>query len=632
LEAACGRGDQAACTAVGYQVASQSAFPPDLPRAFDLWRRGCEVGHLPACIPYGEVLLTGYAPNDSLRYVASARAAEAIAPHRWKARRVLSRACDGGQARACDILGLALIEKKLKHEDACRLFARACRAGDSGGCWDQVRSCHRQVAVTLAEESRPGGPRPRTTGDFRAAAFAVDARGALLVEEAAAAGPSRVARVDVSGRLTWLGAVPSGLWRIADCPDGQTAWLTDGRRLFHLAGANGPRPVALPASALPAEAAPPELTACLADGSVVVARAISAAVTDEDYRRHVERHPGLLDVSEVATLQSLGLSVHPITGPREVEQARALATRLASDLRAGKDWAEAVRQAKESWYWVDELASPFWPAKTPTAGAPPPEVFSLAPGQIVGPLEQLEPAPQGRLNRWKGAFTIWRMVSHTPARAPAPEKVVAQAKAELRARIVELLVVTPSGAIERQRLPVISTSRVGDDGQVGPLVPLADGGFALLGVNRGIWSARQWTTDAPLLTAVGDGSVLDAVRDGARVAVLTDAGVRVFDLAGNLQAEAPPSRVAYGAFYPRRIGVADAGGFLLVSPDLQKVDVLALDADLAIRWVDTLPVDGNDGVGRAAVFAPSGLWLLAAAGRRLTAYQGRQVADYELGP
>lgn len=624
LEAACSRGDQAACTAFGYQIASQRAFPPDLPRAFDLWRRGCDAGHLPACVPYGEVLLTGYAPGDGQRYVASGRAAEAISPHRWKGERVLGRACQGGQPRACDILGLALVDKKRKHEDACRLFARACKAGDSGGCWDQVRSCHREVAVTVAKG--------RVPMDFRAAAFAVDRGGTLLVEGANGGPESRVARIDASGRLTWQGTVPAGLWTIADCADGRTAWFADGARLFRLEGTNAPRPVTLPAWETLAETSPAEIAVCLDDGSAVIARAVSAPITDDDYRQHGDRHPALLGDPEVATLQKLSLSVHPLTRPREVEEARALAGSLASDLRGGMTWADALQRAKEAWYWLDVTESTYSPSETPPVGAPPPGVFSLSAGQVLGPVEQLEPAPQGRLARQKGAFTLWRMVSHVPARPPAPAQVIARAKAELRARVVELLVVTPAGVVARQRLPVIAVSRIGEDGQLGPLVPLGQGSFALLGVNRRIWKAGQWTTDAPLLTALGEGPVLDAVRKDGRLAVLTDARVRVFDLAGHLQAEAGPSRIAAGAFYPRRIGVAGAEGFLLVSSNPPKVDVLALDDQLAFRWVDTLSVDNNDSFGRSAIFAPTGLWLLSAEGRLLTAYEPRHVVDYALAP
>src|SRR5687768_9228651 len=98
LASGCDRGNHAACTALGYHVASDQAFPPDMLRAFDLWRRACGAGHLPACLPYGQVLLTGHQPSELRRYVGGPRAAETIAVDRSEGRRVLSRACEEGHA------------------------------------------------------------------------------------------------------------------------------------------------------------------------------------------------------------------------------------------------------------------------------------------------------------------------------------------------------------------------------------------------------------------------------------------------------------------------------------------------------------------------------------------------------
>ena len=630
LEAGCAAGDQTACTALGYHLSSLRAFPPDVPRAFDLWRRACAAGALAACIPYAELLLTGHEPGDARRYVASVRAAERIRPDRSEGRRVLARACDGGQARACDILGIVLSGEKRKRDEACRLFARACAAGDPGGCIDQVRACRRTVPVSFAS----AGAKPGARVDFQAAAFAADRNGALVVERAGAGREVRVARVDRTGRVAWTAAVPAGAWGISGCSDGRTGWLADGRRLFQLDGTGVPRAVPVLAAATepdrPSEQQP-ELVACLADGSVVAARAVLGNVTDDDFRQHLARHPGLLDQPEEFVFQKVELSVYPHNRPREIERARALARQLAAELQRGQDWSGAVKKAKEGWYSTNEMEKRFSPSEHPPPGAPPPELFQRAAGHIFGPVEQLESVQRGRFERRKGGFTIWRVVSRRPARAPTPDVALAKAHSTLRARLVELVIATPKGAVEQRRLPVITTSLIGGDGRLGPLVPLDGGGFALLGDNRQVWKGGRWSHDTPLLTAVGPRPVLDAVRDGARVAVLTDGRVRVFGLDGRLLDEAPRSRVAAGAFYPRRIGAAGPDGLLLASPNLGKVDVLALDERLAIRWVDTLPVDGDDFVGLSAAFADSGLWLLNARGTRITAYQGRQVADYELG-
>ena len=625
LEAECGHGDGSACTALGYRVASERAFPPDVPRAFELWRAACTAGHLPACIPYGEMLLTGYEATDVQQYVSSVDAVKKIKPDRRKGRRVLGRACDGGLARACDILGASLLGEKRKHGDACRSFGRACAAGDAGGCWDQVTDCRHAVPVTPPGSAAKTGTRV----DVRAAAFAVDRTGPIFVERTESGGEARVGRIERAGRLTWIATLPPGYWRVAGCGDGRTAWAADPRRLFRLDGSATPRAVALPTPAAAADQ-PPELVACLPDGRAVVARAVAGSVTDDDYRDHLRRHPGLLAEPEATVLQKIQLSVYPHTRAREIDRGRALAQRLAADLRRGRPWADVAKEASADWYAPEVVERRFDPSENPPAGAPPAEAFRLATGQVLGPVEHLEPAQSGRFERQKGELTVWRVASRVPARAPAPHEALARARSTLRARLAEVLIAAPSGAVEVRRLAVISASRVGADGQLGPLLPLDGGGFALLGDNRQVWQGGQWSTGTPLLSAIGPGPVLDVARDGARIAVLTDARVRVFDPDGHLLGEAPPSRVAAGTFYPRRIGFAGAEGLLLVSPNVNKVDVLALDDQLAIRWVDSLPVEGEQSVGQSAAFAESGLWLLTGDGSRLTAYQKRQLSDYEL--
>lgn len=643
LEAACSRNEPAACTALGYLVASTRAFPPDVPRAFDLWRKGCAAGHLPACIPYGEVLLTGYEAGDVRRYVGSVRSAEKISRDRSEGRRVLARACDGGQARACDILGISWLGEKPKLDQACPLFGRACTAGDSGGCWDQVRHCERQVPVTVAATS--AGTKAGARVNLRVAAFDVDRNGPIVVASSvarSAGGPSAettgVARIDRVGRLTWLTSLPAGPWRLAGCPDGRTTWLADGRRLFRVDGPGRAVPVALPPAPPTPQTtqttndSPPEIVACLPDGSAVIAHAVAGTVTDDDYRRHLDSHPGLLDQPEVAVLQRIRLWVHPHNRPREVDRGRALIQRLAAELRRGKPWMDAAKEAKDGWYSSEAVEERHSPPETPTPGAPPAELFRLSEGQIFGPVEELQPVQRGRFDRWKGQLEIWRVVSRAPARAPAPEEAVARARSVHRARIVNVVIAAPGKPVEHHHLPVISVSRIGADGKLGPLVPLEGGGFALLGDNRQVWKGGRWSAATPLLTAIGSGPVLDAVRDGKRIAVLSHVHLRVFDHDGRLLAEAPPSRIADGAFYPRRLGVAgpSGSGFLLVSPNLSHLGVLALDDRLAIRWVDQLHADGNQTPDQSIAFAESGLWHLIGNGAAVASYQKRQVTEYQL--
>ncbi len=196
LQAACKRGDRDACWALAWFLADGANVPTHPTRARELFTRSCEAGHAPSCRGLGWMLLEGlggardpvaaqarfraacdagdpracvaYArsftalgrtllPADAIdRLEAACRADELAAcaelaavltvqpggdRAEQRAFELAGRACDGGSARGCGVLGRSTARGIGTSADAGAaqpLLVRACEGGDVVGCLDVI--------------------------------------------------------------------------------------------------------------------------------------------------------------------------------------------------------------------------------------------------------------------------------------------------------------------------------------------------------------------------------------------------------------------------------------------------------------------------------------------------------------
>lgn len=123
------------------QVAAPLPQPPEPPRpeqvaaARELLRRGCDLGHGPACGVYG----------DMLRAAEKSSAAEAT--------RSFVRACELDYGDGCTEVGREL-EGRASHIEAERMFETGCRLGSGIGCYLQARAREREGKMEQDDLSR----------------------------------------------------------------------------------------------------------------------------------------------------------------------------------------------------------------------------------------------------------------------------------------------------------------------------------------------------------------------------------------------------------------------------------------------------------------------------------------------
>ncbi len=121
LEAACERGDAAACNRVGAQYATGRGVTRDERKALGLYGRACDMKLALACVNLGGMLFDGDGvPKDEAQSV-----------------RFFSQGCEGGAPAGCLNLSAAYSEGRGVPKDPAQAFAyaeRACSGGARLGC------------------------------------------------------------------------------------------------------------------------------------------------------------------------------------------------------------------------------------------------------------------------------------------------------------------------------------------------------------------------------------------------------------------------------------------------------------------------------------------------------------------
>jgi hypothetical protein len=618
---ACARDDPKACTSLGGVLAFAAGGRKDFARATELWEKACERGHAPACAFYGYMLLTGFEPTPLQRYRDDALANRSVRVDRPRARRILKRTCEGGHAPACT----ALATDDARNGDmsqSCTLFDRACNGGDELGCSERLRSCRSRVLV------RGEGAKPSTR--FAVQGLSADSAGVVLLERVnPPTALQRVGRLTTDGRWRSIQQIRGGNWSIASCGDG-SLWVADSHRIISLTD-SAAREFVLPRSVpLDRDWVNPSLDAlvCLEDGSALVLRMVGGGISDDEVRAFLGRHPKVLTLPGSAVFQKLEFPIHPLHRPRELKDGRALLNRLAAELRQGRAWSEVEAEAKEGWYQPTAVEARYPRYFGPGSGSPPAAAFELAPGEVFGPIERLNPKHRGTHARFEGALSVWRLVSQTPEQSPAPADAVAVAMSRLRPRVSELLNVSRTGAISNHRRFTTMSSSAERERRIDPIVPLGGGDFLLLGDDRRIYRAGQWSSEAAVLGAFGPGRVRAAIRDGSRVLGLIEDNLVAVGLNG-----APVSRVPLRhddgrEFYGTALGICGGSRFCVVAQDDNQLDVLVLDANLRRLHQDRLNI-------REApfTFGAGTLWLSAnSEGASILSYRNRQLTEYEVSP
>lgn len=627
LRAACKKRDAAACTELGYRVALDRGRD-NVGMAAELWRWACEgVGHQPACVPYAQVLLSGFEPSALQVYRDGARAPRPVPVDRSRGRRLLRSACDRGQAKGCTQLALAVDENEKGRAESCPLLSRACTLGDEWGCRTRLAWCPRRL------RARPGDP-SRTI-----AAQSLSAAGgrAVLVEQGdTLRQPQSVASLFPDGRWEPVARVARGFWAVAACGDGRSVWLGQARTLVR-ATPGSVQSLALPSSPRAARSPagqgeqPLDALSCLEDGSAVAIRVLEGPITDDEVRAALARDPELLTTPESARLQELKLSIYPHTRPRELEQGRALARAAAADLREGAAWEDVVKKAEEHWYRPFSVDREFEHVK-PLPGYPPDEVFALDPGAVLGPIEELTSVRRGSHDRSKGALTLWRMVSYTPASTPPPAEAVELARARLTPRVLEVLVVSANGAMRRQRFSTLRASVEAPRG-LDPVIPLGGSRFLLLGDDRRLHDAGRWSSDDPVLRALGPGRIRAAARDGDRLLVATEDALLVVGLNGERILSVPLRDEEEREIRPIAVGRCGQSRICVAAFNLSQLDVLLFDERLQLVGQDRLA--HMDSVGSGG-FTGGAFWVLSRYGARVgdgpsvLVYRDRQLTEIAL--
>jgi TPR repeat protein len=173
--------DGLGCNAAGASYAEATdASDADLAMAARLFKRGCDLGHAPACNNLGLAHAGGRGvPQDHVRAMgAFERACSGgfaegcsnqgtlfehglgVPVNVGDAQRAYNQACRRGSALGCSNLGVLYSEGRgveVNEGTAARLFAEACRAGSQVGCTNLFASEHRSKD-SLAAEAAAGTP------------------------------------------------------------------------------------------------------------------------------------------------------------------------------------------------------------------------------------------------------------------------------------------------------------------------------------------------------------------------------------------------------------------------------------------------------------------------------------------
>ncbi|MCB9787969.1 MAG: sel1 repeat family protein [Deltaproteobacteria bacterium] len=152
-QAACDKGDLAACTRLGVALVEGTLGQRDLERARRVHLKACEAGALKSCNALGtlhlrglggeqdeeraEELFTRSCDGDDMDGCALLGRLRFINRQGKEARALLKRSCEGGSFIGCDGLGAAYREGVGGDEDmaeAKRYFQMACDGGEPSGC------------------------------------------------------------------------------------------------------------------------------------------------------------------------------------------------------------------------------------------------------------------------------------------------------------------------------------------------------------------------------------------------------------------------------------------------------------------------------------------------------------------
>ena len=107
------------------------------------WEAGCSSGDLAACVSLGTTLSVSEAQDD-----------------RNRAATLFERACEGGQAHGCRMLGVAYAKGDgvaVDGQKAQMLFRRACTEGDVIACQKRCNAGDAVMCLTVAARASRGG-------------------------------------------------------------------------------------------------------------------------------------------------------------------------------------------------------------------------------------------------------------------------------------------------------------------------------------------------------------------------------------------------------------------------------------------------------------------------------------------
>ncbi len=179
LQVRCKQGDLPSCSMLGVALELGVGVAADRARALVLYSRACEGGNMRACANQGALMMADAHP---------------LAPA--GALRLLHTACEAAQGRACAALGRAFVDGRLgSPRTGAPLLARACGKGEPGACVELADLVERGLA--------PGGSQ-RVTELLATACAAGDARGCALLDQARPGSPGS----GDPGRTMVAGAAP----------------------------------------------------------------------------------------------------------------------------------------------------------------------------------------------------------------------------------------------------------------------------------------------------------------------------------------------------------------------------------------------------------------------------------------
>jgi hypothetical protein len=160
--------------------------------------------------------------------------------------------------------------------------------------------------------------------------------------------------------------------------------------------------------------------------------------------------------------------------------------------------------------------------------------------------------------------------------------------------------------------------------RIDPIVALGGSDFLLLGDDRRMYRAGQWSADAAVLGAFGAGRIRSAIKDGGRVLALVDDSLIAVALDGRSVSRVPLRHEGGREFYGTALGRCGDSRVCVVAQDLTQLDLLVLDSNLRPLHQDRL-MSGEAPVA----FGAGTLWLSGnAEAASIVSYRNRQMTEY----